>query len=175
MVKGQVGRRGGRGRTESEGVVPGSTNQRQDAIDRHVAPGWFNEFQEGGGSGLRLCSEMVVVVAAMEEAEEVVAPLGGAQTRSAHSVTLTAAAGVIGASGARGAETRPRNRGAEGGDTRPGGKEARANLDNTGRSEGYDPTPARTSKITPADCRSELRMRFGLQHPGDEALFGDRA
>nr|KAF7416643.1 hypothetical protein H0235_011174 [Vespula pensylvanica] len=43
------------------GVVLGSTNQRQDAIDRHVAPGWFNEFHEkvvvlvadddGGGSG----------------------------------------------------------------------------------------------------------------------------
>lgn len=31
----------------SEGVVPGSTNQRQDAIDRHVAPGWCNEFRRG--------------------------------------------------------------------------------------------------------------------------------
>lgn len=40
---------GARGRDgeASEGVVPGSTNQRQDAIDRHVAPGWCNEFRRG--------------------------------------------------------------------------------------------------------------------------------
>lgn len=38
---------GGRNGEASEGVVPGSTNQRQDAIDRHVAPGWCNKFRSG--------------------------------------------------------------------------------------------------------------------------------
>lgn len=42
-------RAGGRDGEASEGVVPGSTNQRQDAIDRHVAPGWCNEFHRAGG------------------------------------------------------------------------------------------------------------------------------
>lgn len=47
---------GGRDGEASEGVVPGSTNQRQDAIDRHVAPGWCNEFRRGwkGGRALPL-------------------------------------------------------------------------------------------------------------------------
>lgn len=61
---------GGRDGEASEGVVPGSTNQRQDAIDRHVAPGWCNEFRRGwkGGSSsasaaaVTAASEVVVVV-----------------------------------------------------------------------------------------------------------------
>lgn len=45
----QVGR--GRGTKRCEGVVPGSTNQRQDAIDRHVARGLVQRIptREGGG------------------------------------------------------------------------------------------------------------------------------
>ena len=43
----------GRGTKRREGVVPGSTNQRQDAIDRHVARGLVqfgdDSDREGGG------------------------------------------------------------------------------------------------------------------------------
>lgn len=46
---------GGRDVEASEGVVPGSTNQRQDAIDRHVAPGWCNEFRRGWKGGQLFC------------------------------------------------------------------------------------------------------------------------
>lgn len=56
----------GAGVKRREGVVPGSTNQGQDAIDRHVARGWFNGFHEGGGCSFCFCSRVVVV----EEGEE---------------------------------------------------------------------------------------------------------
>lgn len=62
---------GGRNGEASEGVVPGSTNQRQDAIDRHVAPGWCNKFRRGwkGGSS----SASVAAAAAAAAAKVVVA------------------------------------------------------------------------------------------------------
>lgn len=44
------------------GVVLGSTNQREDAIDRHVAPGWFNEFHEVGGEGSRFLARRCAIV-----------------------------------------------------------------------------------------------------------------
>lgn len=60
---------GGRNGEASEGVVPGSTNQRQDAIDRHVAPGWCNEFRRGWKGG----SSSASVAAVTATAEVVVA------------------------------------------------------------------------------------------------------
>jgi len=55
---------GGRNGEASEGVVPGSTNQRQDAIDRHVAPGWCNEFRRGWKGGSSSISAAAVTAAA---------------------------------------------------------------------------------------------------------------
>lgn len=55
---------GGRDVEASEGVVPGSTNQRQDAIDRHVAPGWCNEFRRGWKGGSSSASVAAVTAAA---------------------------------------------------------------------------------------------------------------
>jgi len=94
----------------SEGVVPGSTNQRQDAIDRHVAPGWCNEFRRGGGREAALLPPRPVTAAevvAMAKETEMVdrerkgsshpggrrksgrGQEGGGRACSAHSVTLT--------------------------------------------------------------------------------------
>lgn len=68
---------GGRDGEASEGVVPGSTNQRQDAIDRHVAPGWCNEFRRGWKGGSSSASAATVtataeVVVAMAKETEMV-------------------------------------------------------------------------------------------------------
>lgn len=79
----------GRGCKRREGVVPSSTNQRQDAIDRHVARGWFNGFHEGGGCSFCFCSRVMVVASKEVEEGEESFEVGVAQTRSAHSVTLT--------------------------------------------------------------------------------------
>lgn len=103
---------GGRDGEASEGVVPGSTNQRQDAIDRHVAPGWCNEFRRGWKGGSSSASATAVtaaseVVVAMAKETEMVdrerkgssrpggrrrsgrGQEGGGRACSAHSVTLT--------------------------------------------------------------------------------------
>lgn len=102
---------GGRDGEASEGVVPGSTNQRQDAIDRHVAPGWCNEFRRGWKGGSSSASAAAVtaavaeVVVAMAKETEIVdrerkgrsrpggrrkgGRKGGGRACSAHSVTLT--------------------------------------------------------------------------------------
>lgn len=97
------------------GVVPGSTNQQQDAIDRHVAPGWCNGFHREwkGGSpcaSTTATAEVIVVVAMAKKTEMVVRERKGSNypdgrqrssqagrrkgrraegERSAHSVTLT--------------------------------------------------------------------------------------
>jgi hypothetical protein len=55
---------GGRDGEASEGVVPGSTNQQQDAIDRHVAPGWCNEFRRGWRKGGSSASAAAAAAAA---------------------------------------------------------------------------------------------------------------
>lgn len=70
---------GGREGEASEGVVPGSTNQRQDAIDRHVAPGWCNGFHRGWKGGNSSCASLYgggggeIAVVAMAKKTEVVA------------------------------------------------------------------------------------------------------
>lgn len=95
----QVGR--GRGTKRCEGVVPGSTNQRQDAIDRHVARGLVQRIptREGGGWPGESCFWRVVVERSLRK--KACTRGGGrgrgrsggggceAQTYSAHSVTLT--------------------------------------------------------------------------------------
>lgn len=84
---------GGRGMKRHEGVVPGSTNQGQDAIDRHVARGWFNGFQQDRGWQLLRLPERVVVAENRKELVGVenrsLETVVVVQTRSAHSVTLT--------------------------------------------------------------------------------------
>ena len=92
----------GRGTKRREGVVPGSTNQRQDAIDRHVARGLVQRMiptgrvEDGGLERESSCFWLVVV-----ETEPSSLRRWGrrrswrrgwrreAQTYSAHSVTLT--------------------------------------------------------------------------------------
>lgn len=64
MTREGGGGAGGRDGEASEGVVPGSTNQRQDAIDRHVAPGWCNEFHRGWKGGSSSASATAVTAAA---------------------------------------------------------------------------------------------------------------
>lgn len=68
---------GGRDGEASEGVVPGSTNQRQDAIDRHVAPGWCNEFRFGGrgrqSSSASALAETAAAVVVAERRQRVAA------------------------------------------------------------------------------------------------------
>lgn len=66
MTREGDGGAGGRDGEASEGVVPGSTNQRQDAIDRHVAPGWCNEFHRGWKGGSSSASAAAVATAAAE-------------------------------------------------------------------------------------------------------------
>lgn len=57
------------GMKRREGVVPGSTNQGQDAIDRHVARGWFNGSRQGGGLAASASALKVVVAATRKEVE----------------------------------------------------------------------------------------------------------
>lgn len=83
----------GRGIKRYEGVVPGSTNQRQDAIDRHVARGLVQRIPAGWR--IVTCASArnrgVVVAATRKkvEVEKRSLPMVGVQTYSAHSVTLT--------------------------------------------------------------------------------------
>lgn len=96
---------GGRDGEASEGVVPGSTNQRQDAIDRHVAPGWCNEFRRGWKGGSSSASAATVtataeVVVAMAKETEMVRQIERGKAAAAP-VEDERAAGGRGAGGGR--------------------------------------------------------------------------